>query len=110
MRIDINQLKFIHPKLRRLATRLEQLTGVEFTITSLRRIGDLGIHGTDPLRAIDLRCRSPDLGHLVEELIDARYIYDPQRPELHCAMFHNVGRGAHIHLQVSDETLEAVDA
>ncbi|GAG36675.1 unnamed protein product, partial [marine sediment metagenome] len=50
MRIDYQQLDFIHPLLRDMISDVEKETGFEFTITSLYRIGDSGNHGQLPLR------------------------------------------------------------
>jgi hypothetical protein len=57
MQIDLKQLEFIDPKLREIALAVEDEFG-EQVITSLYRIDDAGVHGTLPLRGIDLRCLS----------------------------------------------------
>lgn len=105
MRIDTNQLEFIDKKLRTLLTWLELNTGLEFTITSLYRIGDEGVHGCLPLRGIDLRMRSPALGHQMTKLINAAWRYDTERPGLSCAIAHGKGSGLHLHLQVHPNTV-----
>ena len=48
MRIDVSQLEFIDKNLRLILLDIEKSTGVEFTITSLYRIGDVGVHGSLP--------------------------------------------------------------
>jgi len=58
MKINIGQLEFIDKTLRHILVELEHQVGVEFIITSLYRIGDNGVHGTLPLRGIDLRSRN----------------------------------------------------
>lgn len=77
----------------------------QIVITSAFRKGDKGVHGSG--RGIDLRSwiyKSPS----AEEICDAinkRWIYDPNRPEMVCAMIHKVkGGGIHFHIQVHPNT------
>ena len=107
MKIDIGQLDFIEPKLRELAQLVEQATGLEFTVTSLYRINDSGVHGQLPLRGIDLRCKDQSIGLLVQSMVNQHWIYDPDRPDMKCCMFHDVGQGAHLHLQVHPNTVNS---
>lgn len=72
-------------------------------VTSAYRVGDKGVHGTDPLRGIDIRSHDID-GKSVVDKINEHWQYDSSRPEMQCAILHNVGRGMHIHLQVHDST------
>ena len=104
MRIDLGQLEFIEPKLRGMALDVEAHFDVEFTITSLYRINDNGVHGALPLRGLDLRCREPGFGKLIEKYVNTKWIYDPARTQMKCCMFHDIGQGAHIHLQVHPQT------
>jgi hypothetical protein len=104
MRIDLSQLDFIEPLLRDIVIGLEKKYGVEFMITSLYRIGDKGVHGQLPLRGIDLRCWDKSLGEMIEEEINTLYVYDPERPNMSVCMFHDIGQGAHLHLQVHPNT------
>jgi hypothetical protein len=104
MKIDIAQLAFIEDTLRVMAMAVETRFGVEFTVTSLYRIGDDGVHGQLPLRGIDLRCRDTAFGCQVVDWVNARWQYDPSRPQKECAMYHDIGQGAHIHLQVHPNT------
>lgn len=105
MHIDIDQLYFIDPKLRQLVAWLESRTGFQFTITSMYRINDTGPHGTMPLRAIDLRCREGQVGFALEMFINGSWQYDPDRPGKQCALFHDNGKGEHLHLQVHPNTV-----
>jgi hypothetical protein len=105
MRIDIMQLEFIDLKLRKLVVSIESYLGDEQTITSLYRIGDNGVHGTLPLRGLDLRCKDDELGEKIERYVNSHYVYDPKQPDKNCCLYHNVGRGKHIHLQVHDNTI-----
>lgn len=104
MQIDIKQLEFIHPKLRELVMWLEEDTGLVLTITSLYRVGDEGLHGTLPLRAIDLRMRNEAVGCVITSLINISWTYDPARFTKNCAILHGDGSNMHLHLQVHDDT------
>jgi hypothetical protein len=94
----------VDPKLRTILAYLAGLLG-RFTITSTHREGDTGVHGTNPLRGIDIR--HWDLPISPEEICDqvnSRWAYDPDRPHMQCAIFHDVGKGAHLHFQVHPKT------
>ena len=104
--IDIAQLEFIDPKLREMVAWLEKSTGFTFTITSLYRIGDTGVHGQLPVRGIDLRCRNKVVGHELEYLVNYFWLYDPTRPIKECAFLHGVGANLHLHLQVHPNTVK----
>ena len=73
-------------------------------VTSSYRQDDPGVHGSTPLRGIDVRSYIYNKPQVIVENINKAWIYDPNRPEKLCAIFHNVGYGAHIHLQVHDNT------
>jgi len=105
MKIDLMQLEFIDLKLRLMAIDVENRFG-EKLITSLYRIGDHGVHGTLPLRGLDFRCRTSRHGEEVENYVNKRWIYDSDRPEKKCCMFHTAGQGYHLHLQVHFNTKE----
>ena len=76
----------------------------DVTITSAHRPGDDGVHGQTPCRGLDIRSWIYDQPSQVVAEINRVWMYDPQRPELSCALLHDVGKGAHIHLQVHDRT------
>lgn len=75
-----------------------------FCITSGFREGDIGIHGTVPCRAIDIRSSNFESPEDVCKDINSHWLYDPKRPNMVCALYHNVGQGWHIHLQVHART------
>ena len=104
MKLDLAQLEFINPLLRDLALAVEERFG-EKTITSLYRIGDTGVHGMLPLRGLDFRCTSQIHGKEVETWVNERWIYDPSRETMKCCLFHSVGQGYHLHLQVHPNTI-----
>lgn len=62
------------------------------------------VHDTNPLRGIDLRSRTFRDPKAVEKEINRVWSYDHARPEMSCCIFHDVGRGAHFHLQVHSNT------
>lgn len=93
----------LHPALCRLAQWVGDGFGLRL-ITSASRPGDSGVHGALPVRGLDLRCRDQALGRRVERAVRAAWVYDPARPWLHAALYHDAGSGLHLHLQVCDET------
>ncbi len=105
MKIDIAQLVFIDKRLRAILLSIELQTGVEFTITSLYRIDDTGVHGTLPLRGTDLRCRNKEVGKEIERLINEKWMYDHKRPNKQCAVLHGAGMNLHLHIQVHPNTI-----
>ena len=75
------------------------------TITEGYREG-IGVHSTDPCRAIDLRSRNYTEGQIqaIKDFINNAWIYDYERPEMACCIVHDVGRGIHFHIQVHPRT------
>ncbi len=67
------------------------------------------LHGVpDPVRAIDLRSwfYRPEKATQIEQAINNRWIYDPNRPNMKVAMIHKVKGGAlHFHIQVHPNTV-----
>jgi hypothetical protein len=83
---------------------IEKLYPEKTIITDGYRAGDKGVHGTIPLRGTDIRSyvfRDPAE---VEKVVNEKFQYDPSRPKMQVAIFHDVGRGSHIHLQVHPNT------
>jgi len=105
MRIDLMQLQFVDPKLRHIAIEAERHFGVELTITSLYRIDDGGVHGTLPLRGLDVRCHDRTVGGAVEDYANTMWVYDPGRPHLRVCQAHDSGMGFHLHFQVHPKTI-----
>ncbi len=98
-----------HPILIDVLIWVSQLKKMEMIVTSDFRdkrihANDPAIHGTNPLRAIDLRSwtmRNPDL---TKDKINSVWVYDPSRPKLQVCVYHDIGKGYHFHLQVCDNT------
>lgn len=104
MRIDVQQISMLHHALREVLKQVERDTGMEFTITSMHRSGDSGVHGTMPLRAVDLRCRSKTVGTELERFINSNWCYDPARPGYQVCRAHGQGNNYHLHIQVHPNT------
>ena len=91
-------------------TLIDILSAVEsffpgITITEGYRDG-IGVHSTDPCRAIDLRSRNYTEAQTqtIKNHINNTWIYDPERPEMECCIVHDVGRGKHFHIQTHPNT------
>ena len=104
MKGDLSQWEFVNPTLRKILLQAEKAAGFEFTMTSLYRPGDKGVHGTIPLRGIDVRVRLPAVGEAIADYINARWQYDSERPAMRCAVLHGMGANLHLHVQVHPRT------
>ena len=64
------------------------------------------LHGTSPVRAIDIRewCYSPIKAKEIEREINYRWEYDYKRTEKKVAWIHDSGKGIHFHIQVHPNT------
>jgi hypothetical protein len=103
MFIDYMQMKFINPDLREIMREIENEFGPQLA-TSLYRIDDPGVHGTLPLRGVDLREKNYAVGRIKEAWVNNLWQYDYERPEKKVAIYHNTGSGYHLHLQVHKNT------
>ena len=65
-------------------------------------------HSVDPLRAFDIRSTVFDKPQEIVDYINSIWIYDPDRLVKKVAIFHDVGRGQHIHIQVHENTIKKV--
>jgi hypothetical protein len=110
MEIDIGQLEFIDRDLRKMLVSAEQQFAdvLPFVVTSLYRIGDNGVHGQLPLRGIDIRCHDDTIADAIVIWVNTRYQYDPNRPQMACCMYHDVGLGKHLHFQVHPNTVKVI--
>jgi len=104
LKIDYKQMKFIDPLLILIVSEFEEEYGCK-VVTSLYRIGDSGVHGTLPLRGIDIREKNQTIGHAMEEWINSRWIYDPKRSNKKVCVYHDTGSGYHLHCQVHPDTI-----
>ena len=56
-------------------------------------------------RHFDFECRNHVVGHHIEEEVNRRWVYDPERPLMNVAWWHDSGQGPHLHTQVHDNTV-----
>ena len=65
------------------------------------------LHGTTPVRAVDIRswCYTGNRAEMICDWINSRWQYDFDRPEKKCCIFHDVGYGPHMHIQVHPHTM-----
>lgn len=93
-----------HPTLIALLLWLYQRYPSQVVVTSGFRPSSPGVHGTTPCRALDIRSRTFADPEVIADEINKAWDYDPERPQFECAIYHDVGRGEHIHLQVHNNT------
>lgn len=63
------------------------------------------VHDLDPYQGMDVRSWLFEDPQAIADDINAHWQYDPARPTIKTAIYHNVGRGKHIHLQAHDRTI-----
>ncbi len=100
---DTTQMEFIHPLMRELLDDIEKRFGVQ-VITSLSRMRDPGVHGTFPLRGVDLRAWDVSKAKKLVRWVNKHWMYDLERPGLKVAQNHGEGTNYHTHLQVHNNT------
>ena len=85
--------------------------GVVITESFREKLHSNDLHGTDPVRATDLRewRYAPHLAKEIEADINQRWIYDPARPKKNCAWIHKnrKTKGTHFHIQTHPNTRKA---
>lgn len=62
------------------------------------------VHSVVPYRGMDVRSRIYKDPQGVADDVNDHWVYDPDRPWLMCAVYHDTGRGPHIHLQAHVNT------
>lgn len=75
-------------------------------ITSAFRKGDSGVHGFHG--GIDFRSWGLTKQHcdIITKMINRKYTYDKNRPSKEVLIFHDTGRGPHLHLQSHPNTFK----
>ena len=106
MKFRLKDLSIIqaHPRLVTIAEEIRDRFDLT-TITCGSREGDKGVHGTVPLRGLDIRCRDLCLGKCVEDWVNEHWQYDPERPDKNVCWCHDTGQGMHLHIQVHPNTV-----
>lgn len=69
-------------------------------VTDFFRKGSRGVHGTDPVRGLDIRSSIYADPRAVEFEVNENWVYDNTRPDKQVALYHNAGTGFHFHIQV----------
>lgn len=63
------------------------------------------LHATDPVRAIDIRSWIYENPVGIAQVINQKFVYDPNRPDMDVAVLHAVEGGVmHFHLQAHQNT------
>jgi len=93
-----------HPKLRLLIKYVADVAGIFITegYRDKRHANDL--HGEKPLRAIDGRSSIYTQPQIIANRINQKWIYDPERPDMKCAVYGDENHKDHIHFQVHPKT------
>jgi len=68
------------------------------------------VHSVVPVRGMDARSRIYEDPQGVADDVNENWRYDPDRPWLMCAKYHDTGRGKHIHLQVHKNTTRRIQS
>jgi len=63
------------------------------------------VHSCSPFRGMDVRSWIYKNPQAVVDDTNDHWLYDTDRPWKRCAIWHNTGRGRHIHLQVHPHTV-----
>jgi hypothetical protein len=109
---DINVLRGLmerrfSPLLITIVLEIAKEFGIFFTESYRKKRHRNDLHGTIPVRAIDIRSWIyPDkFAYDIMSWINRRWIYDPDRPKMVVAMIHNSGKGIHFHIQICSKTI-----
>jgi len=81
------QKKF-HPKLTALIKWVAWVSGIFITEGYRPKKHKHDLHGTTPVRAIDGRASIYTHPAMIADRINAKWIYDPGRPHMKCALYH----------------------
>ena len=92
------------PLLSHILIDVAEKLGVVITESYRKQRHANDLHGTDPVRAIDIRSWCYAYPEAVANHINDRWIYDPGRPDMKCALLHDAGKGIHFHIQVHPYT------
>ncbi len=95
------------PLLVQIISSVARKYGIVMTESYRKKLHRTDLHGTQPVRAIDLRswCYTDSQAQEINHEINRKWEYDPDRPDKKCAIIHRTGTGAiHFHIQVHPHT------
>ena len=95
------------PLLVRILSDLAVKHGVVITESYRTKKHMNDLHGTQPVRAIDIRSwvYGDKKAQEIKHEINKRWEYDPNRPDKQCCIIHRTnGGGIHMHLQIHPNT------
>lgn len=114
---DVNVLRGLFEKeydpiLIDIACYVSDKYGIVITESFREKLHPGDLHGTEPeVRAFDLRewVYTKTFAKEIEDDINAKWIYDPERPHMKCAWIHEnrKTRGVHFHIQTHPNTRRA---
>lgn len=94
------------PLLRIIILEVAEKYGIVITESYRPKKHRNDLHGTQPVRAVDLRtyCYKDGVATEIEKWINRRWDYDHDRPKMKVAWIHDSGQGLHFHVQCSEKT------
>ena len=94
------------PLLVQIISSVARKYGLVMTESYRKKLHRTDLHGTQPVRAIDIRswAYTPELLREIEISVNRKWQYDPDRPGKKVFLIHDVGRGVHAHIQVHPHT------
>lgn len=81
------------------------IAGIYITEGHRPQLHSNDLHGLDPVRAIDGRSSIYTQPQLLVDRINAKWIYDPDRPDMRCAVYGDEAHKDHIHFQTHPKTV-----
>lgn len=87
-----------------LVTRIQAADIVPVITSAYRPKDEDSVHKY--MRGLDFRTHDMTNGFIITlcNEINTRWMYDPSRSDMDCLIFHDTGRGPHLHLQVHPNT------
>jgi hypothetical protein len=89
-----------HPRLQEIILSTADRFGLTMTESYRPKKHLHDLHGTVPVRAIDIRSWCYAYPEAVADWINDVWVYDADRPDMKCALLHDAGQGIHFHIQV----------
>lgn len=98
---------YFHPMLCNIIDFIVRYYGIVFTESYRPQRHPNDLHGTHPVRAVDLRqwCYPTGVAEKIRDDVNSEWIYDPTRQNKKVAIIHDSGEGIHFHIQVHPRTV-----